>query len=199
MSTWCALYIRTSNLIAVAGQVSQWLKSVNGGEIQKRQCKSLDIVYGDRFIVGEESPTMIALGTSTSGWTSLHFNSFNPLSDLAKDISRRLETDVVTVMMQSVSEAYYIQVFRNGGCLRRLSYSGDQGEWDEQSGNALPFESKPLGHNIAGMGEEPFYVFDRSDTGAYCRNLGFDPDDDMRNVSWQLFESRPGRKWWRFW
>jgi len=73
-------------------------------------------------------------------------------------------------MAQSVSDAYHLEVWRAGKHLRTL-YFGD-GDWIRNEGAPLPFESSPLGTNLADEGEEPYFNFGRSDMIEYCGNLG---------------------------
>ncbi len=43
------------------------------------------------------------------------------------------------------------------------------------SGPPLPFESRPVGANVAEAGEEPVFCFGAEDIEAYCQALGFSP------------------------
>ncbi len=213
MSTWCALHINSENSQEVIAEASRWLASTNDSQVESHQAETVDEIYGDKFLISEQVPSMVGIGSWSRGWTSLHFNSFNRMSDFASAISEHLKADVLTVMMQSVSEAYFIEVFRNGEHLRTLSYSGDQGQWDEQEGDPLPFEKNPLGHNISEKGEDPFFVFGREDTEEYCKNLGLDLRAEYGMSVWQILEVRSSsashqssiaqnheaKPWWKFW
>ncbi len=60
--------------------------------------------------------------------------------ELARAMSRELDTACIAFEGQSGADAYGVWVFRGGECVRKLVYSRDYGGWLEQSGDAQPWE-----------------------------------------------------------
>jgi len=170
MSTYCALHIQTTDKQSIVSLVEKFLASNHGRRVAvATDSDALESIYGDEFICSDDKPTKFAVDTGTAGWFVAHFNSFNPVRDLAADISRSLKTLVVVVLAQSASSAYQIEVWRAGENLRTLYFAGD---WIANEGTPLPFESSSLGTDVSEEGEEPCYIFGRSDTIEYCSHLG---------------------------
>src|SRR4029079_5418523 len=135
-----------------------------------------------------------------------YYNSFHELQDLAQPISAELQTVVIVVMAQSVSETYFVSVFRKGDHLRTLEWSGEVGAWVKQTGAPLPFETNPLGRNISEDREAPFFVFEREDVADYCKALGlvlWETDDD--GSAWTEIRAvpatvkPPAKPRWKIW
>jgi|GEM_PF-4514589 len=174
MSTYTALHVQSDGA-SVEPLLVDWLKSIHQASsvsVVKQREFPLNL-YGDDF-AWEDPPTMLAIGSEQPGWATVYYNSFYEMRDIAAEVSRTLKCYAVVVMAQSVSEAYFLCVCRDGEHLRTLQWVGDQGEWVIQEGEPLPFEKQPLGRNISGEGEEPFYVFERDEVLDYCANLGLE-------------------------
>ncbi len=187
MSTYTALHVR-SNDDAAQSLFSQWLKSNHGGakvQISKREGFPLEL-YWDDFLISVEPPNTLVAGYEQPDWLTVHYNSFCKMQDIATELSLALGCMTVVVMAQSVSEAYFVSVHRDGEHLRTLEYAGDQGEWITQEGAPLPFEKYPLGRNLSEEGAEPFYVFGQDDVAAYCSQLGLLLWEEKAKTDWTV-------------
>ena len=127
-------------------------------------------LYGDEFLISMNPPTKFAAISEQAGWITVFYNSFNRLRELEMDLSKEFQTEVITVTAQDCSSCYYFSVSRAGRHLRALE-CGD-GEWSLKEGDLLPFETEPIGTNLAEKGEEPWYVFDSDDVCKYCKHFG---------------------------
>jgi len=186
MSTYTALHIQSDEAL-VEPLLVDWLKSIHqvpSVSVAKQREFPLNL-YGDDF-AWEDPPTMLAVGSEQLGWVTVYYNSFYEMRDIAAEVSRVLKCLTVVVMAQSVSEAYFLCIHRDGGHLRTLQWVGDQGEWMIQDGEPLPFEKRPLGRNISEEGDEPFYIFERDEVLEYCSNLGLELWNDADVSSWTV-------------
>lgn len=157
--------------------------------VRTTTAKTFGQLYGEEFLCSEtQQPTKFALITEQPRWFTIHYNSFLPLRELATDISGKLNTVAVLVRAQSVSSAYYLAVFRAGEHLRTIEFA--DGEWLRQEGAPLPFEPTPLGKNISGEGEEPYYWFGDEPVREYCEHLGLKlwthSALEMENPEWTI-------------
>jgi hypothetical protein len=171
MGTYAALHVNTNRVPELQQLLRQWLERTHrGAAIESTAARFPD--YGDGFTIGESPPTCLTMINRPKGWVTIHFNSFYSMADIAQESSAHFSTSAVVVFAQSVSEAYEITVFDKGVHLRSIAFSGDCGRFHRDEGHPLPFESCPLGRNIAEPDEEPFYFFGREETMEYCRHLG---------------------------
>jgi hypothetical protein len=219
MSTYCAVHVKTDDTAIVLEVLREWWHETYGSSITESRSTSEwpDAVYGDSFLIDENPPSIFEFAATPAGWVTIHFNSFDRLTALAQRLSAHSRTRVVTVMAQSVTDAYFIQVIEDGKVRRTLYYAGDQGEWICQEGKPLDFESEPLGTNMSEAHEPPFFIFGSDDTTAYCRNLGLElwcdqsPDGwlkvtgDPKGRAYDAWSKPKGRSdtkkrpWWKFW
>ncbi|MGN6555846.1 MAG: hypothetical protein ACTHLW_19235 [Verrucomicrobiota bacterium] len=139
--------------------------------MSKTTAETFGRLYGDEFICSESAaPTKFAVISEQTGWFTAFYNSFSPLHELALDMSRRLDTVVIVTFAQTTSSGYHLSIFRSGQHLRTLEFA--DGEWIRQEGALLDFESEPLGKNVAGEGEKPWYVFEAESVSEYCEHFG---------------------------
>ena len=197
MSTFTALHIQSDRTAAIHKMLAAWLKSVH--RVKSITTKQGDFpieLYTKAFIMGGKPPTMLAIGSTQPDWVTVHYNSFYDMKDVASKASRDLSCITVVVMAQSVSEAYYLSIHKQGEHLRTLEWVGDQGEWVKQEGQPLPFEQRPLDKNIAEQGAEPFYIFEREAVAEYCSQLGLQVWNEYYGPNWITLS--PKKPWWRF-
>ena len=217
MATYCAVHVKTDTTESVLETLDQWWQETQGSVPERKVLNEWPAgLYGDSFFLDEVLPSCLVMAHTPPCWITIHYNSFDPLTPLAVHLSARNGVLVVTVMAQSVSEAYFLQVIENGQVMRTLYFAGDQGEWIRQEGDPLPFESQPLGRNISDDAE-PFFVFGRDDAVAYCKNLGLELWGDHEPDTWWLLMGSPKRSsaessnawpapsdakkrpWWKIW
>jgi hypothetical protein len=112
----------------------------------------------------------------------------------------------VTILAQSVTDAYFLLLYDSGEHLRTLEWVGESGEWIRQEGRPLGFETSPLGRNISQPGEAPFYVFARDEVQQYCRELGLllweGEDSAATEIAVTPRRAQPAvtkKRWWEFW
>jgi hypothetical protein len=142
-----------------------------GRVIRTTTAESFGNLYDDEFVCSEEKPpTKFAIISEQPGWFTAHYNSLLRLRDLATELSRMLNTVVISVIAQSCSSAYLLSIYQSGRGLRTLEFA--DGSWIKQEGPLLPFESEPLGKNIAEPGEEPYFVFENESVCQYCEHFG---------------------------
>lgn len=172
MGTYCALHVQTKERESVVSDIERYLALGHRGRVvQTTAAESFGGLYGEEFICSQtQHPTKFALISEQPDWITIHYNCFLPLLELATDLSRNLGTLAIIVMVQSVSSAYYLGVYRDGKHLRTIEFS--DGEWLRQEGTPLSFESSPLGRNVSEEGEEAWYWFDAEPTREYCEHLG---------------------------
>jgi hypothetical protein len=194
MSTLTALYIQSNDDDQVQEICTEWLCATH-------RTKSVSVNRGGfplkAFVkvFEEKPPSLLVVGSTHPGWVSVHYNSFYEMEDLVTRLSDDLKCRGVVVMAQTVSDYYFISVYEQGKRLRVLEVEeGDR--WLVQEGIPLPFESDPLGKNIAEPGEEPLYFFGQQEAEAYCNELGFSIWGGEYEPEWAILSAR--RKWWPF-
>jgi hypothetical protein len=172
MGTYCAIHIKESNRAALVSELERYLAETHQGQvIQTTTAETFGKLYGDEFLCSEEQPpTKFAIVSEQPGWFTAHYNSFLRLGELATELSRSLNTVVISVIAQSCSSGYLLSIYQSGRSLRTLEFA--DGSWIKQEGPLLPFESEPLGKNIAEPGVEPYYVFENESVREYCEHFG---------------------------
>jgi hypothetical protein len=87
MSTYCALHVQTADKKSVFAELEKYL-GLNHGRpvVVATATDALESLYGDEFICGEDRPTKFAIDDGTTGWIVAHYNSFDPLRELATDM-----------------------------------------------------------------------------------------------------------------
>lgn len=216
MTTYCAIHVKTKNAERVLDLLGKWWQQMHGSNPETRSMTDWPPDFQDDFLPDEIPPSSFGLAHMPSGWVTIHYNSFDPATALCRHFSTEIGTLAITVIYQSVSEAYFVEVMKNGRALRTLAYAGDHGEWLRQEGVPLPFETVPLGTNLS-EGSTPWFVFTIDDLESYCHNLGLDLwSDHYPEIWWHLSGDprgyeyevtrasrlRAARKrspWWKFW
>ena len=201
LQIYTALHVHVPECAAVLPHVVDWLKSAHRGwKMQVATELASGPLYRTGFINGDSAPRELAVTAAPEGWVTIHSSSLHPMTDLANLVSARCRARVVVVLAQGVSEAYDVAVHENGRRLRRVGFAG--GQWHRLEGTPFPFESDPLGTNIAEPADDPCYIFGREETCEYCGNLGLqlpwksdgrEREYTMLRVLWRK------RPWWRFW
>lgn len=209
MSTYTAIHIETDNESGIRAYFVSWLQRIHK-EATVKWSDGLfpnDFYREPQFLPTETNPDTVVMALTQPNWVTAYYNSFSEMKEPAHELSLQLQTITVVVMAQSVSEAYFISVCKNGQCLRTIEYAGDQGEWTRQEGSPLSFESVPLGTNLMAdePDEEPFYQFGHDDAVAYCKGLGLNiwKDDDVSVWTYiKAHKPRPiqtKKPKWQFW
>jgi hypothetical protein len=172
MGTYCALHVKTKDKGALVSGLERYLAEIHRGRvIQTTVAETCGKLYGDEFLCSEKQPpTKFALISELPGWFTAHYNSFFRLRELAADISGTLNTVAIILTVQTCSSAYLLSISELGRHLRTLEFA--DGNWISQEGAPLPFESQPLGKNVAEEGEEPWYVFEDDSVREYCEHFG---------------------------
>jgi hypothetical protein len=157
---------------------------------------SLRLARTLRFVVMRRQPE----------WLTVFFNSFAELDALTELLSTKFECRVVTILAQSVTDAYFILIYDSGEHLRTLEWVGESGEWVRQEGRPLGFETSPLGRNISEHGEQPHFVFAGEEVQQYCRDFGLQLWEGEDSASTEIMVPEPPqptaaarRRWWKFW
>ena len=138
MSTSTTLHVMTPDDTAVTRELSAWLEATHRAPVTTERLPGFPPGFYSAagFIEDALPPTWFVVAREQPDWASVHFNSFAELSDLARQVSARLECMTVTLIAQSVAEAYFLQVFASGDHLRTLSWAGESGEWLRDPGRA---------------------------------------------------------------
>jgi hypothetical protein len=172
MGTYCAIHIKSSDREALVAELEHHLAETHRGRvIQTTNAETFGKLYGDEFLCSEQQPpSKFAIISEQPGWFTAHYNCFYRLSDLAAELSGRLNTVVITVIAQSCSSAYQLGIFESRQKLRTLEFA--DGSWIKQEGALLPFETEPLGKNISEPEEEPCHVFEQESVCEYCGHFG---------------------------
>ncbi len=171
MGTFCTIHIKSNDKGAVVSEFERYLAETHRGQVvQTTVAETFGKLYGDEFLCSNKPPTKFAAICEQPGWVTAHFNSFCRLREFAAEVSGTLKTFVITAIAQTCSSAYMLSICEAGRHVRTLEFA--DGEWIKQDGRLLPFESEPLGKNIAEPGEEPLYVFEGDSVKEYCEHFG---------------------------
>jgi hypothetical protein len=206
MATYCALHIKADNVAPVLVCLEAFLTYQHRSPVVMEPTDARGgHLFGEDFINSEcLLPTIFAVAATQPGWIAARYNSFNDLDALCRQLSDQADATVVACIAQSVAGAYRLAVYEDGRCRRILNHA--DGEWAANIGDPYPFESRPLGTNIAAEGEAPVYSFRRDDVVAYCRHLGLELWGSEQAESWVRLSVRrtdekppTGRPWWRLW
>jgi hypothetical protein len=194
MSTYTAIHLQSTGVTHIQQLCQDWLAEKHPrASISVRRgafpLKAFARVFTDNL------PSLLALGLTEPEWTTVHYNSFTKLDDLAARLSDRLACQAVIVVAQTVSDYYLISVYAGGERLRTLEFTADEG-WLAREGAPLPFEQLPLGKNIAEPGETPLYFFGETEAWDYCHELGFSPCSPEYEPEWIVLQAR--KKRWLF-
>lgn len=209
MATYSALHIQTRDDAGVQAALADWLRSTHHAEPSIQQAPGLpdDFYHRTKFKNSEHDPTRFVVMRRQPEWLTVFFNSFSELDELTLQLSKKFNCRVVTILAQSVTDAYFLLLYDSGEHLRTLEWVGESGEWIRQEGRPLAFESSPLGRNVSQPGEEPFYVFARDEVQQYCRDLGLliweGEDSAATEIAVVRQQAQPPAKakkrWWEFW
>jgi hypothetical protein len=188
--------VNTADVDQVQALARDWFVAKSGAAPSIEELGAFPDVYGDGFIVESDDPNCLALAKTGASWTTLHFNSFAELADLAERCSKELACRVVLVRAQSVTDVFLIRIWENGSAVRALEWVGESGEWLRDEGTPLPFEKALLGEQDEEFEREGL---DRDMVQSYCEKLGLALwDDSAEPERWRVLrETR--RPWWKFW
>ena len=209
MATYTALHMQTGEDASVHAALADWLRATHGAEPTIRQTPGLpdDFYRRSRFMASDADPTRFVVMRRQPEWLTIFFNSFAELDALTAHLSAQFKCRVVTILAQSVTDAYFLLIYDSGQHVRTLEWVGETGEWVRQEGRPLAFETSPLGRNISETVEAPYYVFAREEVQQYCREFGlqlWEGEDTAATeiaVPQEPAQPRPApwRRWWEFW
>ena len=206
VSTHCALHVHSADQAALLTSLRAFLREEHGRGGLTSERPTLGEFYGREFDAHASRPTAFLVGSEQPGWQTAHFNSFEHLDALARSLSAKLAAVVACYQMQSVSEAHRLSVHRGGEHLRTLEFA--EGEWLLQEGQPLPFETVPLGTNVAEPGEEPHHEFGRDEAADYVMHFGLTLWGEQEPSRWTHLgvtpapipvPAPPRRRWWQGW
>lgn len=192
MGTYTAFHLQSTDVDRIREACVAWLQTTHRVQSVSVERGPLPLAALAR-VFDEKAPSLLAIGVAHPGWTFVHYNSFNKMGDLVARLSDLLSCLGVVVLAQTVSDYYFIDVYKSGARLRTLEFAEDEG-WLVQEGTPLPFEKAPLGENIADPGEKPYYFFRESDAEAYCNGLGFSIWEGYA-PEWMILRARR-KRWW---
>lgn len=188
MRTYTAFHLQSTDVDGIQEACHAWLAATH-----HRRKVSVDT---GRFpssafinILDDKPPTILVLGQTYPDWVTIHYNSFFEMEVPAARLSGQFGCLGVVVLAQTVSDYYFISVYRNGENIRALEFSGNAGGL-VQKGTPLPFEQAPLGENISEPDEEPFYFFGSKEAAAYCNDLGFSIFGDDYESQWAILKAK---------
>lgn len=205
MATFISLHIKSDNRIQIA-KVLQELSGINQ-VTQGPYPKELN----ENILLDENAnPTYIAIGNVQNGWTTVQINSFKKLHNWTEKISKELDTAVIQIMGQTVSDVYYFLMYDKGTMRREIEiYHGDFDNITDK-GDKFSFEKSSL---VPANDEDYKNLFDRDTLEQYCKEFAFDLFYDeppeyyyiLRNqklgktLNEYATSFKKTRPWWKFW
>jgi hypothetical protein len=209
VATYTALHVQTRDDASVHTALADWLRATHGAKPAIEQTPGLpeDFYRRSRFMASDAEPTRFVVMRRQPEWVTVFFNSFAELDALTALLSTRFKCRVVTILAQSVTDAYFVLIYDSGEHVRTLEWVGETGEWVRQEGRPLGFETSPLGRNISEPGEEPSYVFATEEVQQYCREFGLriweGEDTGATEIAMPAEPAQrpaaPRKRWWEFW
>lgn len=204
MATWTTFYVKHPNKEALVEKI----KTLSGIPVSTEGPFPKD--HHDSFLMDGADPNYLLVGSTQPGWITVVHNSGVKLEDWCSSISRDLETELILIMAQTVSDYYYFAYYSHGEKLRELEfcYSDDMDSTD--LGKKFDFEDEQPGikHNFSGEVE---YLFDLDAIEKYCNHFGLTIQFDMDQTNWTIlkhpeagntmeaFIGRYKKPWWKFW
>lgn len=179
MATYCALHVRTSDLARVVAELREWLASVAEAPVSVESEQPWPPVYDQLFRTGSTVPNLFAAAPQGATWIVAHFNCFSDLAELANRLSERLDTRVIVIHAQSVSDAYLLAVHENGVSRRVLEY-GDRLTRNE--GAPFEFEGEIFGVDDDELPPEDELTVGHAEVQEICARLGLSIWDQQEAV-----------------
>jgi hypothetical protein len=171
MAQHTALHIQSRSREAVMHFLQEYLTYACRPQVVRRiKTHSFSNSHATNFLGSQEPQWMFAVTFDQPGWITAHYNSCEPLCDLAAALSHRFDCVVVLVIVQSVIGAFYIGVYQAGVHLRKLHF--EEGDWVRQEGSPLPFEPYLEATDRGEEKEFPHREFNRVAVVDYCTRLG---------------------------
>lgn len=188
MATYTAFSLQSTDIDRIQEVCSAWLAATHPARaVSANTGKFPSSAFAK--VLGDKPPTMLVLGQTHPDWVTVHYNSFFKVEEPVAQLSSQLGCLGVVVIAQTVSDYYFISVYRNGESIRVLEVEEGSG-WLAQEGTPLPFEQEPLGEDISEPGEKPYYFFGAQEADAYCRNLGFSIFDEEYEPEWVILRAK---------
>ena len=210
MSTICKIVVASTDATQIEKLIFDHISEEHGQDILVDDVEWPTTLQ--EFVADYEEPTLYCLKALDENFTEIHFNSFGKTESLSTKISDELGAQVLVNIYQSVAEAGYWSLYKEGQLIRAIEF-GD-GDIAETVGELLEFESEPLGTNISAESEEEFYSFGFDNMDNYNRLCGIDvevyqdSDKGWRSLRYNTIdESLPvasnpvveNKPWWKFW
>lgn len=171
MATFCAFFLKSDSI----GEIVEGIKSFyNPSEYKLRESVGTDLVslYTRGFPIYRKLPLLAAVRQSYSDYYIVDYNSFKCPTELLKFLSQQLNTAIINLNIQTVSDAYQFKYFTDGAEVRNIAYA--DGELYENEGDYFDFETDPIGIDQSDEEDsEPWYAFCEESVDDYCKRLGF--------------------------
>lgn len=205
MATFLSLHIKSDNRMHVA-KILQELSNVN-----QMTYGDLSDKYGKNLLFDENAdPNYMLISDVQNNWINVHINSFKKLHKWVEVISKELDTSVIQIMGQTVSDVYYFLMYTKGVLVREIEvYHGDF-ENMVDVGERFNFQKTSF---IPLNDEDWTDLFDRETLEKYCKELGFDLFHENNQEPFfilektkigkifkkNLFVNEGIKPWWKFW
>ena len=203
MGTFLSIHIKSNN----QSQITKLLQELSDADDMTNGLYPKD--FYENIIPNENAaPTYLVVSNAENGWIHVDINSFKKLHKWLEQISKELNTSVIQILGQTVSDAYYFLMYENGVLRREIDiYHGDF-EITTDIGEKFSFEKKSL---IPENEEDYDNLFDIDSIAEYCSALGFDLFHDRSQESFFVLRKETSHKtlkqitslsnkpWWKFW
>jgi len=197
MATWIGLYIQSSELDSIIGEL---LKLSNSERIDSSKFPN-DL---GKAIVTDSKPSYLVVGQTQDDWITVRHNSFDKLKDWGELLSTKFQTKVLVTIAQSVSSGYYFALYSNGSQLREIEACYSEDFETINKGLPFDFENEEPGEQIERNGNVSYY-FDFDSIEEYCEHLGLVLQMDYEQFAWTILKQKVVTKEivkkpkWKFW
>lgn len=205
MATFISLHIKSGNRIRITELLQELSEIIEIAQGPYPKELNSNILLDDA-----SGPTFMAVGHTDNGWTAVHLNSFKKLHDWAEAIAKALNTTVIQIIGQTVSDVYYFLMYEKGLLRREIEvYHGDMENLTDR-GEKFRFERTSL---VPVSDEDYENLFDRDTLEAYCKEIGFDLFSEVEPEFYYILRRpelgktikeyaatfTPKKPWWKFW
>ncbi len=205
MSTFLSLHIKSSD----QHKVIELLKELSGTQLINNGAYPKD--FDDNMLVDENAdPSYLLVHEPANGWIYVDINSFKTLYDYCEKISATLNTQVIQIMGQTNSDAYYFSSYDQGVLKREINVFHGDYDLTVDKGSKFHFEK-----DLIPADEDDYEdIFDMDALEIYCREFGFellyDPSASSNysilrkknsgaTVKEYVAKYTTSKPWWKFW
>lgn len=150
MGTWTAFYVEDTAEEEVVAQCVRWMEDnrriwarLTRPKPQARTGTIPEDYWRWRNFRLRGGPDRLVIFRNSPVWITVMHNSFLSPNVLAATVSAACKCRVVETQGQTTSDAYLIEVYVTGACVRMLSFAADAG-WLRNEGLPDPREPQPL-------------------------------------------------------